>query len=249
MSAYMPVPDSNGTCCDCSVRVSPCDPCCALPVITSGAMSNGQCSVGYSYDIIATGSPTSYGATGLPSGLSVNTSTGHISGTPHDYGFFSVTISATNSCGTTYAGRGLTINCPGTYAYTDVITLDGSGNWTSDAFCNNGNADPPPGSCTTPGGCPDLSEAFTAYFEITPTTAAEFGSITIEGTSDCSSWSTICFKTFGLSINQPMCLQISVPAGYKAMRINVSGTASANFFVALSINASDCADCGSFAPC
>jgi hypothetical protein len=49
------------------------------------------------------GNPVSYNATGLPSGLSVNTSTGMISGTPANTGTYPVTLSATyngGGCGT-----------------------------------------------------------------------------------------------------------------------------------------------------
>jgi Putative Ig domain len=56
-----------------------------------------------SYQILASGNPpvTSYNATNLPSGLSVNTSTGLITGYPDNTGSSSVTLSATNSIGTT----------------------------------------------------------------------------------------------------------------------------------------------------
>ncbi|PAW69357.1 MAG: hypothetical protein B9S38_09990 [Verrucomicrobiia bacterium Tous-C4TDCM] len=58
----------------------------------------------------ATGSPTSFGATGLPGGLGVNGSTGAITGTPTATGVFNVTISAINSGGTGSATLVITIN-------------------------------------------------------------------------------------------------------------------------------------------
>lgn len=50
--------------------------------------------------LAATESPTSYAASGLPTGLSLNTSTGAISGTPTALGTFTCKATATNSKGT-----------------------------------------------------------------------------------------------------------------------------------------------------
>ena len=44
--------------------------------ITSATTASGTVGTAFAYQITATNSPTSYGATGLPAGLSVNTSTG-----------------------------------------------------------------------------------------------------------------------------------------------------------------------------
>jgi hypothetical protein len=71
----------------------------AVPFITSGASAYIFSGVAFSYQIYATNSPTSYSATGLPAGLSINTSTGLISGTPST-GTMSMTVSATNAGGT-----------------------------------------------------------------------------------------------------------------------------------------------------
>lgn len=68
------------------------------PVITSGA-ANGTYGTGFAYTIAATGSPTSYGATGLPDGLTVNTTSGDITGTPATNGIFNVILSATDAAG------------------------------------------------------------------------------------------------------------------------------------------------------
>jgi Putative Ig domain len=54
----------------------------------------------FSYQIVARNSPTSYGASGLPAGLTVNSSTDLISGTPTTAGTYSIQISASNAGGT-----------------------------------------------------------------------------------------------------------------------------------------------------
>ena len=62
--------------------------------------STGTIGTAFSYQIAATNSPTSFNATGLPAGLSVNTVTGLISGTPTTAATSSVSISAVNAKGT-----------------------------------------------------------------------------------------------------------------------------------------------------
>ena len=71
-----------------------------VPVITSALTASVCIKTAYSYQITATQVPTSYNATGLPTGLSINTTTGLISGTPAAAGTANVTISATNAAGT-----------------------------------------------------------------------------------------------------------------------------------------------------
>ena len=64
------------------------------PVITSKATASGTVGIAFSYQITATNTPTSYSATGLPTGLTINSRTGLISGTPTAAGTSTVTIAA-----------------------------------------------------------------------------------------------------------------------------------------------------------
>ena len=88
-----------------------------LPVISSSTTATGTVGSSFSYTITASNSPTSFYASGLPTGLSLNTTTGVISGTPTIAGSYQATISATNAAGTGSAVLSLTIN-----SATPVIT-------------------------------------------------------------------------------------------------------------------------------
>jgi hypothetical protein len=70
------------------------------PQITSPLNVGGTVGSSFSYTIQATNAPTAFAASGLPSGLSVNTSTGVISGTPVAAATTDVIISAANAEGT-----------------------------------------------------------------------------------------------------------------------------------------------------
>lgn len=85
-----------------------------VPAVTSDAFT-AQLNGNFSYKIAATNSPTSYGASGLPAGLTINTSTGIISGAPTASGTFSISLTATNG-----SGQGA-----GTLSLTIASTLNG----------------------------------------------------------------------------------------------------------------------------
>ncbi len=80
-----------------------------VPTVTSA----GTASVGvghlFSYQVTASNNPTSFSASGLPDGLSINSSTGVIIGRPTLTGVFPVTLTATNSGGTGSANLTLTV--------------------------------------------------------------------------------------------------------------------------------------------
>ncbi len=88
----------------------------APPSITSSLASSATVGIAYSYQITATNNPAGFNATGLPAGLSVNTNTGLISGTPTASGSYNVQISAMNSYGTGSAALVLTVSAADTTA-------------------------------------------------------------------------------------------------------------------------------------
>jgi hypothetical protein len=89
----------------------------AAPTINSALTASGTAGTPFSYTITATNNPTSFSATGLPAGLSVNTTTGVISGTPTAAGTSNVTLSATNATGNGTATLALSVIAPGTSAF------------------------------------------------------------------------------------------------------------------------------------
>ena len=70
------------------------------PAITSAGQFFGQVGQPFAYQITATNNPTSYGAIGMPVGLSVDETTGKITGTVKTGGDYEIVVSATNAKGT-----------------------------------------------------------------------------------------------------------------------------------------------------
>jgi hypothetical protein len=94
----------------------------SAPAITSATAASGTVGISFSYQITATNLPTSYGATGLPVGLTVNSGTGLISGTPTATGTSTVSLSAINSGGAGSANLTITIGASG-----PVLSINAAG--------------------------------------------------------------------------------------------------------------------------
>lgn len=82
------------------VTIQVTDVVATVPVITSSAGMNGVVGDSFGYAVAASNSPASFAVTGLPPGLSLNSASGLISGTPTASGTFNVAVSATNAAGT-----------------------------------------------------------------------------------------------------------------------------------------------------
>ena len=103
----------------------------SVPVITSARTATWtENQTNFSYTIKASNTPTSYGASGLPLGLTVNTNTGKITGTPLYGGTFTVPIWAMNAWGTGSTNLVLTIG----YATIGGLTIADVANIWSKPF-------------------------------------------------------------------------------------------------------------------
>ncbi|SHN43918.1 cellulose binding domain-containing protein [Chitinophaga sp. CF418] len=69
------------------------------PVISSATADTAMLGAAFSYAISASPAATSFSATGLPTGLSIDSTSGIISGTPGATGTFPVTLNAANTSG------------------------------------------------------------------------------------------------------------------------------------------------------
>nr|WP_246418140.1 putative Ig domain-containing protein [Haloferula luteola] len=84
-----------------SLSLPSSNPGLSAPSIISRGFAIGGRGKDFSYQILTRNVATSFTATGLPAGLAMNPSTGRISGKTQSAGLFPITVSATNSNGTT----------------------------------------------------------------------------------------------------------------------------------------------------
>lgn len=82
----------------------------SAPNINSPTTAAATVGVAFTYTITASNGPTSYGASGLPAGLTLAPASGVISGAPTTAGTFPVTLTATNGTGTDTALVTITVN-------------------------------------------------------------------------------------------------------------------------------------------
>jgi hypothetical protein len=107
------------------------DPLPPVNHLTSPLTAFGTRNQPFQYQIRASNQPTSFTATNLPDGLSVNGGSGLISGTPIVEGNFPVALTATGASGTASGTLNLTIDPPGqsTGAYTALLMSSDPGDY------------------------------------------------------------------------------------------------------------------------
>lgn len=145
------------------------------PVITSALTATGTANAAFNYQITASGSPASYGATPLPAGLVVNTSTGAITGTPTTAGTTNITISATNVAGTGSGTLVLTVNPSGGGGPSNNILVE---DFVSITNGNSTNSSGSPTAWTGNTNFPTVTSAYQAGGAVKLGTGSLTGSIT-----------------------------------------------------------------------
>jgi len=182
-----------------------------VPTITSATSASGQAGSAFSYQITATSPPTSFGASGLPSGLSVNSSTGLISGTPTQVGTFSVTLTASNSGGSGTSQLSLAISAalpspPVTPVITSSLAALGTEAGVPLSYQITANNSPTVfGASDLPAGLSVNSS--TGLISGTPT---QFGSYYV--TIWASNVAGTDTESFYLNVDEPTITAISIPS-------------------------------------
>ena len=92
------------------------------PLITSAPSVTGIAGQPFRFVVTATLSPQTYSATGLPPGLSINSATGLITGTPTTVGTYKVAVTANGTGGLASSTMTITIGAPSGTPFTPAST-------------------------------------------------------------------------------------------------------------------------------
>lgn len=170
-----------------------------VPVISSATTATGTVGTAFTYTITASNGATGYGATGLPTDLTINTSSGVISGTPTTAATYPVTLTATNAGGT------------GTKTLTLTISPSGYASWI--ASLNMEGLSTLPSATPFNDGVPNLFKYIFGIDPTSPMNAANRAALPQVGWDDTSTADTTYLTlTFGQSqaaTTVPMNIQIS----------------------------------------
>jgi hypothetical protein len=171
------------------------------------------------------GAVTSYGVSpALPAGLTLNTTTGVISGTPTVVtAAATYTVTATNGAGSTTTGVNITVNVgpPTNLQYTTPVTYVVGIAATANTPTNQGGAIASYGvSPALPAGL--ALNTSTGVISGTPTTAAAAANYTVTGTNTAGSTQATVNITVSASLQPPSNLTYTTPVTY------TTGTAITN---------------------
>jgi hypothetical protein len=211
----------TGAAANLSLQINPAS---TSPVITSQPSVTGQAGSTFSYQITASNTPTSFALTSgtLPAGLTLNPSTGLISGTPTQSGQSTVWIAATNG-----QGQGLSLG----------LVLNIAASAAAPAITSNGTV-------TAQVGTPlnfqvIATNAPTAYSATTLPAGLSFNPVTgaITGTPTAPTTSPVSVTLTAVNnagTSAPATLQISVAPAALAPAVTSPTTAAGKVGVAFS---------------
>lgn len=138
----------------------------SAPVISSGLTDSSAYGATDTYQITASNTPTSFNATGLPAGATVNTTSGLISfATTVAAGTYNISITATNASGFDTK----------TLVYTRNKAAQSISNFTSNISKTYGDAPFSPGATATSGLAVSYSSSNTAVATVSGTTVTIVG--------------------------------------------------------------------------
>lgn len=130
---------------DLTITIAP-----AIPIITSAATATATRGSAFSFQVTADNAPTDFSATGLPAGLSINNSSGLITGMATTLGASTVSLSAANVTGTGMGALQITVVDP-----IPAITSAGTASGRRDVdFSHQITADNNPVSYAVVGSLP-----------------------------------------------------------------------------------------------
>ncbi len=185
----------------------------AITSLTQAAVASGAA---FAYTITATDSPTSFGAANLPAGLSVNTATGLISGTPPaNGGSFNIGLSAVTSGGACAATLRLVVTTTGNYP--TITSANAAGGVVGGAFGYQTAVRNGPASFAATGLPAGLSiNKTTGLISGTPTAAGQTN-VTLSATNGTG------------TVTQELALTVTFSAPVITSATSASGTAGTAF--------------------
>lgn len=95
-----------------TIHGAPLQSTTAPPVFVSNSTTTENSGTNFYFKAFANKNVTNYSASSLPAGLSINSTTGAITGTVNTPGIYNATITATNSAGSTNSALEITITAP-----------------------------------------------------------------------------------------------------------------------------------------
>jgi len=195
------------------------------PVISSSATASGTVGTAFNYNITATNTPTSYAATTLPGGLTINTSTGVISGMPTVAATSTVTISAINAGGTGTKVVTITI-APATPSVPVISSAPTANGTVGTVFSYNITATGSPTSYSVGGTLPAGLTFAGSTISGTPTAAGTFID-TVKATNASGTGKQSITITI-ISINSPVITSAATASGIVGTTFSYSIAATNN---------------------